>query len=366
MAFSELAACGQTKGAVVLRVGIVGFGFMGRMHYRCWNALEGVTVAAVCDADAHAFDDASAGRGNIAGAEGAVDLTDVAIYAELDQMLAAERLDAVSITVPTYLHAASTIAALEASLHVLCEKPMALELADARRMIEVAERTDRILQIGHCMRFWPEYAKAKEIVDAGTYGRVIAATFQRLAATAARKAGGWFTDETRSGGMPLDLHIHDTDFIHSMFGMPQNVCSYGANLSGGGLGHMATRYDYGGDKLVVAEGGWAMMPPFGFQMGFHIAMERATLDFDYRRDPKLRLSTAEGESIAPDCEPGDGYVHEIAHFARRIRGETVATVITPEDAWNSLRIVAAERESIRRGCEIRLEGFGLKECSHAM
>jgi len=350
----------------VLRVGIVGFGFMGRMHYRCWKALEGVEVAAVCDADPQAFDDTNTNRGNIAGAEGGVDLSNVAIHADLGRMLAREQLDAVSITVPTYLHAESTVAALEAGLHVLCEKPMALDLAEGRRMIEAVERSRRVLQIGHCMRFWPEYVKAKEIVERGTYGRVIAATFQRLAATAARKAGGWFTDERRSGGMPLDLHIHDTDFVHYLFGMPRSVSSFGAPMPNGGLGHMATRYDYGDEKLVVAEGGWAMMPPFGFQMRFHIALERATLDFDLHREVKLRLSTAEGEASELKCEGGDGYSHEIAHFACRIGDRNVPAVITPEDAWNSLRILAAERESARLGREVRIDRFENEECRHAV
>ena len=85
-------------------------------------------------------------------------------------------------------------------------------------MIDAAERSGKMLQIGHCIRFWPEYAKAKQIVRCGEYGRVMAATFQRLSATAARKAGSWYTEEKHSGGMPLDLHIHDTDFIQYLFG----------------------------------------------------------------------------------------------------------------------------------------------------
>ena len=257
---------------------------MGRMHYRCWRALAGATVTAVCDADPHALDEAAKSRGNIAGAEGDADLTGVTIYGDFEELLRQERLDAVSITVPTHLHAKATIAALEAGWHVLCEKPMALNLADGTRMIEAAQRTGKLLQIGHCIRFWPEYAKAKEIVASGAYGRVIAATFQRLAATAARKTHTWYTNEEQSGGMTLDLHIHDTDFVQYLFGMPRNVCSHGASAATGGLAHIVTRYGYDDDQLVIAEGGWAMMPSFGFQMRFHIALERATITFDHLRN----------------------------------------------------------------------------------
>lgn len=338
----------------MLRVGIVGFGFMGRMHYRCWNALPEADVVAICEADPRALDDTNKTRGNIEGAEGAVDLDRVHLYTDLAEMLAQEHLDAVSITVPTHLHASYTLQALDLGVHVLCEKPIALRLADASQMLEAAQRSGRILQIAHCIRFWPEYATAKEIVDSGVYGPVLAATFQRLAATAWRKAGTWFAKEELSGGMPLDLHIHDTDFVQYLFGMPTAVYSCGVNTPEGGLAHMTTRYRYNDGKLVTAEGGWAMVPSYGLDMRFHLVFERATLAFDYRCKPTLRLCTAEGDVIEPDCGAGDGYSRQIAHFARQIRAEHVPPVITPEEAWNSLRIVEAERESVRRGCEVSL------------
>jgi predicted dehydrogenase len=118
----------------VLRVRSVGFGFMGRMHYRCWKILDGVQVTAVCDVDPRALADAAKRRGNIAGAEGEVDLAGVQGYEDFEQMIGREPLDAVSITVPTYLLAPSTIAALDAGLHVLCDEPMAW----TRRFVEYA------------------------------------------------------------------------------------------------------------------------------------------------------------------------------------------------------------------------------------
>ena len=136
----------------MIRVGIVGFGFMGRMHYRCWKALPGATVIAVCDADPHALQDEAKSRGNIAGAEGDVDLAQVNIHGDFSRMIREEQLDAVSITLPTHLHPGVTVAALEAGCHVLCEKPIALNLLEASRMVEAARRTGKVLQIGHCIR----------------------------------------------------------------------------------------------------------------------------------------------------------------------------------------------------------------------
>jgi predicted dehydrogenase len=337
---------------IMLKVGIVGFGFMGRMHYRCWRELADVQVAAICEADPAAL--ADTGRGNIAGADDAVDLTGVHLYADLAEMLAREKLDAVSITLPTFLHARTTLQALASGLHVLCEKPMALDLADGSRMIEAAERSGRVLQIGHCVRFWPEYAKARETIASGQYGRVLAATFQRLAATAARRPASWFMNDEKSGGMPLDLHIHDSDFVQHAFGMPRAVQSGGVAGPGGSLLHMVTRYLYDDGRLITAEGGWAMMPSCPFEMRFHVILEKGTIDYDFQRKPTLRVCPAEGEALVPECPAGDGYSHQVAHFARRVRGESVPPMIAPQDAWNSLRIIAAERESIRTGREVAI------------
>ena len=163
----------------MLRVGIVGLGFMGRMHLRCWKARNDASVVAVCDADPQLRENAGKAVGNIAGAEG-VDFTGIEWFSDFDAMADKMDLDAISLTLPTYLHLEFTQRALSRGLHVLCEKPMALTVADCERMMQAAQRSGKVLQIGHCVRFWPEYAKAKEIVDSGRYGKVVAATFQRL------------------------------------------------------------------------------------------------------------------------------------------------------------------------------------------
>lgn len=344
----------------MLKIGIAGYGFMGRMHHRCWRGVGEAAVVAVCDADRRAIDDAASRRGNIAGAAEDIDLTGVAVYDDFQAMIRSERLDAVSITVPTDQHAALALAALAAGVHVLCEKPMALDLDAADAMIAAAERHDRVLQIGHCIRFWPEYAMAKELVASGRYGRVLAASFVRLAATAITKPASWFLDQQRSGGIALDLHIHDTDFIQYLFGMPRAVSSRAAALAGGPMAHIATHYAYD-DILVSAEAGWAMMPSFGFDMHFHLVLEQASIVFNYHATPSLTVHPAQGEALAPPCASGDGYAHEIAHFARAIRGEPVTPIVTPRDARRSLAIALAERESAATGREVPMNIAGQED-----
>ena len=338
----------------MIKVGIIGFGFMGRTHFRCWKALEDVEIAAVCEMNSQIAQGLKKESGNIEPTGDAVDLSAVNIYTDIDEMLDSEKLDAVSITLPTYLHAEFSIKVLSKGIHVLCEKPMALNVEDCKRMISEAESSGKILQIGHCIRFWPEYARAKEIIDSGKYGKVIAATFQRLGAAPTWSADNWLLNEKLSGSMALDLHIHDTDFVQYLFGMPDSVQSSGAKNSKGNLVHIVTQYHYK-NKLVTAEGGWTMMPSFGFQMSFNIAMEKATLVYDLTREPTLRLCPSGEDAFTPDFHEGDGWLLEVEHFAKAVRGEKVEPIITLAQSLNSVRIVQAEKESIMRNEVVRIE-----------
>ncbi len=332
----------------MIRVGIIGFGFMGRTHYRCWKALKDVDIVAICEANPKIAEDAKKAIGNIGRTQNEVDFSSLELYTDIDKMLEKAKLDAVSITLPTYLHTDSSIQALAAGVHVLCEKPMALNIEDCRRMITEAESSGKILQIGHCVRFWPEYAKARDIVKSGKYGKVVAASFQRLGAIPTWSAGNWLMDEKRSGGMALDLHIHDTDFIQYLFGMPRAVYSTGTRNADGKMIHIVTQYLYEDDKVVTAEGGWSMTPTFGFQMSFNIALEKATLVYDLTREPTFRLCPAEAETSTPEFNEGDGWSVEIEHFARAIRGEKPEQVTTLAQSMNSVKIVEAEKESVAK------------------
>jgi len=339
----------------LVKVGIVGLGFMGRMHYRCWKARGDAQIVAICDANENIVEDSKKAVGNIEGAEDAIDFTGISIYSDFATMLAKEKLDAVSITLPTFLHPQHTIEALQAAVHVLCEKPMGLNVAECESMMAAAKASEKVLQIGHCVRFWPEYAKTREIVAGGEYGNVLAATFQRLAAVPTWSYENWIMDEKRSGGVALDLHIHDTDFVHYLFGKPRAVCSFGGKDSTGKLAHIVTQYLYNDDKVVTAEGGWAMMPAFGFEMSFNIVAEYATIVYDCTRQPAFRVCTADGEAFTPDVQQGDGYILQIDHFVRAMKEEKIAPVTTLEDSRDSVRIVEAEKLSVQTGQIVALE-----------
>jgi 1,5-anhydro-D-fructose reductase (1,5-anhydro-D-mannitol-forming) len=328
----------------MIRIGIVGFGFMGRQHLNCYGDLRGVRVAAICDSDKTRLKSSGKVSGNIGG-DTALDLSNIAIYTDFEKMLAEQELDAVSITLPTFMHRDFTIKAFDAGVHVLCEKPMAMDVRQCEEMIAAAKANKKMLQIGHCIRFWPEYAKAKEIVDSGKYGSVLVASFRRIAAVPKWSWKNWLMHSKQSGGAIMDLHIHDTDYIQYLFGLPKAVRSEAVIGQSGGFDYVATQYVYKNNKVVSAEGGFVMSPDFKFEMSFVISLKKATIIYDCRHTPSLQVFLAGGGNITPKILSGDGWSCEIAHFVKKVKGEKVPNIITPTDSLNAIRIILAEKQS---------------------
>ncbi len=203
-----------------------------------------------------------------------------------------------------------------------------------------------------CMRFWPQWAWVKKAVDEKTYGKVLSAAFRRVS-TSPTGYNGWYKDGAISGGALLDLHIHDTDFIQYLFGMPRAVYSRGYSKYSGSIDHLTTHFIYDGIPHVVAEGGWAFAPGFRFSMRYTVNFEQATADFDLARETPLLL-TRNGKTEPIDAGTGYGYVGELRYFIDCVKRKQPPTIVTADDAVRSLRIVEAELQSAQAGETVRL------------
>jgi len=327
---------------------------MGRTHFNCFKQIRDVQVVAVCDVDKQKWKTGQGTTGNLSGLSRAAYFKGVELYSSFDKMLSHANLDALSIALPTYLHCEYTLKALGHGLHVLCEKPMALDLPDCRKMISAMKKNRRILQIGHCIRFWPEYAKAKEIIESGKYGKLKAASFRRLSSMPVWTWDDWLLDGERSGGALMDLHIHDTDFVHYVFGWPQAVSTRGLIGPSGKLDHLVTHYLYAKDRTVItAEGGWLMAPGFGFEMSFNIMLEGATLAYDCNRPVPFRICLGKGAPVIPKLDRRSGHQLELIHFVNQIQGTRCPKVLSAIDSLNTIRLILAEEESARIGKAVR-------------
>lgn len=328
-----------------IRIGIIGLGFMGRMHISAYGRVPGARLVAVADQDPRrAAGDFSGAWGNIAGAVEKLDMTGIAGTTDFTALIANPEVDLVDICVPTPFHEALAIAALEAGKHVLCEKPLALDSASAQRIADAAARAKGLFMPAMCIRFWPQWAWLKDAIADGRYGKVLAATFRRVASM----PPGWFANGAMSGGAILDLHVHDADFISFAFGLPDAVFSRGYSKTSGRTDHVVTEYLYDrGPAVVSAEGSWCMADGFTFNMRYTVNFERATADYDVGRDPALVVS-AGGRTEAP-AFAGDGYDAELTYFLDCIRTGRRPARVTAADAVASLRLVEAEQRSIDSG-----------------
>jgi predicted dehydrogenase len=217
-------------------------------------------------------------------------------------------------------------------------------------MIDAGKKSGKLLQIGHCIRFWPEYVKLREMIKENKFGRLISARFQRFSPMPNWNAGNWLADEKRSGGMPMDLHIHDSDFIQHLFGMPKAVLS-SADKS---MSYISTTYLYDNDPVITAEASWAVTAGHGFNMNFKVIFENATVVYDCSKTPAMMVYPADGDGFAPQLEPGDGYSREVAHFFKCLKSGKCDPVLTPEQSRDTIKLVLAEKESARKGDKIVL------------
>jgi len=329
----------------MLKIGLIGFGFMGRMHFENYVRLmrEGaqVQLTAICDMDIERLKD-QAVKGNIATEQAQYDLSQFRLYDNIEEMLANEQLDAVDITLPTHLHADVACRVLEQGLHVLCEKPMALTYEEGVRMAETAARANRKFMVAQCLRFWPAYEYLKACVEDGRYGAVKAAYFFRGGAF----PGGWYTDKSKSRGNLLDMHIHDVDMVNWLFGRPAKVSAVGRSvLPGEGYDIVSTHYGYADGKVVNAQSDWTLEGDFGFEMTFRVNFERGNLVLD---KDGLRDNPEGAQGFKPELSPDMGYYREIKYFVEALLNDAPIETAPPESTLVTMEIVEAEIQSADR------------------
>ena len=340
----------------MIRIGVVGLGFMGVTHLKSYRQVPGAEVVAVCDAYRLPADgDLSKIAGNIGGADPLrLDWDKIRGYTKFETMLAETAVDVVDICVPTKTHPDLAIAALAAGKHVVCEKPMARTAALARTMVAAAERSPGVFMPAMCMRFWPEWRWVKEAIGDGRFGKAQAARFRRVSEPPAWGREVYFQGQ-ESGGALLDLHIHDSDFVQYCFGRPTKVFSMGLSRYSGAVDHVVTQYQVASGAVVSAEGSWLMSEGHGFSMAYTIIFERATVDCDSGRGADaLRLFEPGQKPRTISVEGQDGYVGELRHLIAAVTAGQKPTWVTARDGLSAVEICEAEERSIQTGAVIEL------------
>ncbi len=334
-----------------IRFGICGLGFMGRQYCAHLAGHRDALVAAWCDTDPQR----RAGRwdeevGNLpAAATARQAAADVRPHERWQDLIADDALDAVAVTLPTALHADVCAAALAAGKHVICEKPMALTLADCDRMIAAARDSGRTLMIAQCIRFWPQYEEIERRVRTGEIGPVRFARLRRLASVPDYSAGGWLLDARLSGGALFDLHVHDVDFAQYLLGVPQDVQAVGLTGPSGGIDQVAALYSYEDGRYAVLEGGWLLSAPWPFEMAITVVGERGTLDWSMNAGPQVRLYRGGATAELIEVPGQTGWQRELDYFIECLLAGRPPRRCLPESSRQSIELVLREKAACERG-----------------
>lgn len=245
---------------------LVGLGGMGTCHYMNYQHIEDAKVAACV--------------GKSDSDRAAADAWGLPIYASIAQACAAEAIDVIDVCAPTYLHKPLVLEAAAQKKHIICEKPVALNLADAKAMYAAAEESGVQLYIAQVLQFTREVETLREVVRTERYGKPLDGCFERLTACPKWSQGGWLLDKEKSGLLPFDLHIHDLDVIVSLFGKPEHVSF--TECKGPGKAYAEQYrflYAYNSGMNVCAEAAWfnASIP---FTARWRVYFERGMLICD--------------------------------------------------------------------------------------
>ncbi len=335
----------------MVRIGLVGIGFMGRIHFLASQHLKDAKVTAVCSRDkAKLAGDWSATRGNFGPPPGKVDLTGVKKFETLDALLADPDIDLVDICNPTHLHPEFAIAALKAGKHVLVEKAIALTEADADAMLAASKNAGKLLMVAHVFPFFPVFKFAAEAVRGGTFGKLLGSHFTRVIAKPDWSAD--IGDAAKTGGPAVDLHVHDTHFVGLLAGVPKQVFSTGV-VENGTVSYLTTQYLYGpGGPSVAASSGAVSMPGRPFVHGFDIYLEKATLTHSSAGVP-LTLYSADGKAAEPQLAGGGdpilAFADELQTAVNGVTSGKMPDLLSGQLARDVLVLCHREIESVKTG-----------------
>lgn len=329
-----------------MRVGIAGTGVMGSTHAESWSHVAGAVIAgfvAETEAEARPLADQYGAR----------------VHTHYPGLLA--DVDIVDICSPTHLHYEMVLQAAAAGKQVICEKPLARTLEQGQEMIAACRKAGVQLFVAHVVRFFPEYALAKAAVQEGQIGKPGVLRLRRGSFRPRKAAGNWFLDEEKSGGILLDMMIHDFDYARWVVGEVESVFARRVTQA-----HPDAPIDYGmvilthrGGALSHVAGAWAYPPPT-FRTGFEISGDAGMIDFDSDSTAPImnliqKSSESGGEVGLPSSPVSESpYTTQLKEFYAAIAQKRPARV-SAADGLAALQIGLAAIESTKTGKEICLK-----------
>lgn len=327
-----------------MKVGIVGAGFMAVTHAAGWAETDATVVGIAAETEAEAMPLAKQ--------------YNLKIYPNLASML--PDVDVVDICTPTHLHYEMTLQAAAAKKNIICEKPLGRNGAQALEMVEACRKAGVILLVAHVVRFFNEYALAKASVMQGEIGKPGVLRLNRGSFRPKKPAGNWFLDDSKSGGILLDLMIHDFDYARWIAGDVESVFAKKITST-----HPEAPVDYGlvilthrSGAISHITGSWAYPPPT-FRTHMEIAGDGGLIEYDSADTAPIFNLIAKTDSSSPDVGLPSSpvaespYTTQIKEFYAVLCGEKQPRV-TAADGVAAVQIAEAAIQSAATGMAVKL------------
>ncbi|HOK53119.1 MAG TPA: Gfo/Idh/MocA family oxidoreductase [Armatimonadota bacterium] len=326
------------------RVALVGAGGMGATHAASYGKIQNAKLVAVMDIRPDAAADLAAHY-------------NAKSFSDAQKMFDEVEFDIIDICTPTPWHIDYVKIGAAAGKHVCCEKPFGRTLEQCREAIEACEKAGVTLFIAHVLRWFPEFKKAKELIDFGAIGSP--------AVVRTTRGGGfphgwnnWFANFEWSGGAVLDLVIHDFDWLLWTFGPAERVFAKGLYNSGipeKDYALITIRFRSG----VIAHVEATFATPGGFKVSLEVAGDKGVINFDNTDAAPLVIGKWQTESSGPGVPVPSSpmsvspYYLELQHFVDCIE-EGRKPAVTPQEAMDAVALALAAIESIKTGAPVRL------------
>ncbi len=314
-----------------MRVGIVGTGFMGNTHASAMRSMPDVELVVLVRQPDRDF--AFAQRYGATTAS------------SLDSLCRV--VDVVDICTPTDTHQDVAFAAIASGCGVFTEKPVARNLQVAVDVVKAAERANVPFSVGQVVRFFHEYETAHRMVTTGSVGTPAAARTRRGGTAPA----GWFLDHSRSGGVLVDLAIHDFDWLRWTLGEVKSLYSRSvAAATGVGPDYALTTLTFDSGAIAHVEATW--MDPGGFRTTFEVAGSGGLIQYDSRHAATLRTHTTGGSIVEQNFAPSDDpYFRELRAFLDAVKAGS-APPVSGHDGVMALSIALAAEQSALTGLAV--------------
>ncbi len=320
-----------------VRIGILGAGTMAKRHLTAMKNIDKLEVVGVTSARPESLERINKQFG-------------IRAYSAQDLLL--ENVDAVDVCLPTFMHESITRMAAVFGVHVICEKPIALDPVDAKQMVDTCGKACIKFMVAHCLRFRSEYVFLKETVANKRYGGLVDLTAWRYGTLPGSASGNWLMDKKLSGGPGVDLHIHDVDMIRYLMGEPAEVYSGRIEKEKVISVNSAFRFDSG--AMARAAAGWFISPEYPFTQGYRAVFENAIIEFHSQNRQPLTITTPDGRSRNPSIEKSDPYANQLEYFADCIRRDIEPERSSGREGMESLLLALAAGESAATGEIVRL------------